>query len=215
MDVERFRQLPVMGILRGGHLEAVAPLVECVVAAGLECFEITLNSHQPYEMIARLRDVAGERLMVGAGTVLRADEVLQAHAAGATFIVSPVLVEEVAHACRNLGLPFFPGAMTPSEVYAAWQAGATMVKLFPAKSLGPSYVQELKGPFGDIDLLACGGITPESLPQFFAAGAAAVAFGGSVFRADWLAAREFGRIGTEVGRLVRAYRSLADPRRPV
>lgn len=206
--LSRFRNLPLLGILRGGDLDLVAPLVDCVVDAGLESFEITLNTPGALAMIERLRTVAGDRLLVGAGTVLAADEVRRAVDVGATFIVSPTLVPEVVEACIRADVPAFPGAFTPTEIHAAWRAGAAMVKLFPAKALGAGYIKEVKGPFADIEILACGGVSAENMADFFAAGASAVAFGGSVLRPEWLAARDFESIGAEVGRLVRAYRAL-------
>ena len=208
--LERFRALPLLGILRGGDLDAVEPLVECVVGAGLEAFEITLNTPDALAMIERLRAVASDRLAVGAGTVLRRHEVGAALDAGAEFIVSPTLVPEVVDECRRREVPAFPGAFTPREIHEAWQAGAAMVKLFPAKVVGPGYVREIRGPFADVELLACGGVSADNLAEFFAAGAAAVAFGGSVFRPEWLAAGAYDRIGAEVARLVAAYRRWHD-----
>lgn len=208
MDANRFRQLPVLGILRGGALDQVEPLVECVTAAGLESFEVTLNTPGALAMIERLRRVAGDRLMVGAGTVLERDQVRRARDAGATFIVSPTYVPEVVDACVASGTPVFPGAFTPTEIHAAWRAGATMVKLFPAKAVGPAYIREVRGPFADIEILACGGVSAANVAEFFAAGAAAVAFGGSVFQPQWLAERAYARIGAEVAQLVERVRAV-------
>ena len=207
MDVDRFRRLPVMGILRGGDLSLVEPLVETVVAAGLETIEITMNTAGATEMLARTREVAGDRLMVGAGTVLSRAELDAALDAGATFVVSPTLVRDVVARCVELDVPVFPGALTPQEIHEAWRAGATMVKVFPAKFFGPDYLSEIKGPFAAIELLPCGGVSADNLTAFFDAGASAVAFGGSVFRPRWLADRDFDRIGEGIRRLVEAYRS--------
>jgi len=206
MDLDRFKRLPLLGILRGGDVGVVEPLVECVTAAGLEAFEITLNTPDAYAMIERLREVAVERLMIGAGTVLERAQVGRAIAAGATFIVSPTLIPEVLDECLQRGVPVFPGAFSPTEIFAAWRAGATMVKLFPAKVVGPGFVREVRGPFGDIPILACGGVSADNAADYFAAGAAAVAFGGSIFKPEWLAAGDFERIGDEVRSLVEACR---------
>ena len=208
MDVERFQRLPLMGILRGGDVSTVEPLVECVVAAGLETLEITMNTPDAAAMIARLRDAAGESLTVGAGTVLDRDDLDRALDAGATFIVAPVLVHDVVERCAERSVPIFPGALTPQEIYEADRAGATMVKVFPAKFFGPDYFAEIKGPFADVRLLACGGVSPANMAAFFDAGAAAVAFGGSVFTPAWIAERRFDRIGDGVRALVAAYRSI-------
>ena len=202
MDLDRFRQLPLMGILRGGDLSVVEPLVETLVDAGLETLEITMNTVGASEMIRAANNVSGGRLMIGAGTVLSAGDVKRASNAGAGFIVSPVLVEEVANECSTRQLPSFPGALTPSEVFKAWQAGAAMVKVFPASAFGPGYLRELKGPFDDVSLLACGGVNADNASEFLAAGASALAFGGSIFSPRRLEERDFGAIAADVSALV-------------
>jgi 2-dehydro-3-deoxyphosphogluconate aldolase/(4S)-4-hydroxy-2-oxoglutarate aldolase len=107
-------------------------------------------------------------------------------------------------------VPVFPGALTPQEIQAAATAGATMVKVFPASCFGPGYFKEIKGPFADVELLACGGVSAGNMASYFANGASAVAFGASVFRRDWLDGRDYGRIRDEVRKLVDACRvSLA------
>jgi 2-dehydro-3-deoxyphosphogluconate aldolase/(4S)-4-hydroxy-2-oxoglutarate aldolase len=128
--------------------------------------------------------------------------------AGAAFIVSPFLVKDVARYCVKNKIPVFPGALTPQEIYHAWEAGATMVKVFPAKFFGPEYLKEIKGPFNDIQLLACSGVTPENLKEYFACGASAASFGASVFRREWLEQAAYNNIGKEIDRFVEAFRKL-------
>jgi 2-dehydro-3-deoxyphosphogluconate aldolase/(4S)-4-hydroxy-2-oxoglutarate aldolase len=207
MDVERFRRLPLLGILRGIRAADVPPLAEAVIAAGLAAIEITMNTAGAPALIRSLTATARGGLMVGAGTVLCVDDLDAALDAGASFIVMPTLVSEVAARCVTAGIPVFPGALTPQEIFTAWRAGATMVKLFPASSFGPGYLKELSGPFPDIQVLACGGLNVENLAAYFNAGAAAVAFGASVFRSDWLAERRYDRIGEAVRQLVQACRA--------
>lgn len=207
MDLDRFRRLPLLGILRGISAADVAPLVEAVVAAGLESIEITMNTAGAPALIRAMVAEAKGRLMIGAGTVLDARYLDAALEAGAGFIVMPTLVAEVAERCAAAHVPVFPGALTPQEIFHAWRAGATMVKVFPASCFGPGYFKEIKGPFADIELLACGGVSADNLAAYFAAGASAVAFGGSVFSADWLAERRYQRIGEEVAKLVQACRA--------
>lgn len=207
MDVVRFKQLPILGILRGGNVDTVAPLVETVVAAGLETIEIAMNTPDAAEMIRRMVQVAAGRLTIGAGTVITRERFEMALQAGASFIVLPTLVEDVVAECRRRDIPVFPGAFTPQEIYNAWQSGATMVKVFPAKVLGPTYFQEIHGPFEEIQLLACGGVGPDNLASYLSSGASAVAFGGSVFKKKWLAEGDFGQIGKAVAALVDAFKS--------
>ena len=206
MDVARFRRLPLLGILRGIAAADVAPLADTVAAAGLDAIEITMNTDGAPALIRAMVAAGQGRLMVGAGTVLTPDDLDAALDAGATFIVMPVVVPAVIDRCVTRKVAVFPGALTPQEIFSAWTAGATMVKLFPAGSLGPAYIKEVTGPFRDVALLACGGVNADNLGAYFAAGASAVAFGASVFRADWLAAHRYDRIGTAVAGLVHAYR---------
>lgn len=206
MQLERFRRLPLLGIVRGAGLDDVDPLADLAIDAGLESIEITMNTAGAPELIRRMARRAGNSLMVGAGTVLDLDLLRSALDAGATFVVMPTLIGPVTEYCVTHGIPVFPGALTPTEIHHAHLAGATMVKVFPAGAFGPSYFKEVKGPFADIALLACGGISADNMADYFRNGASAVAFGGSVFRRDWLAARDYPRIAKEVGVLVEACR---------
>jgi 2-dehydro-3-deoxyphosphogluconate aldolase/(4S)-4-hydroxy-2-oxoglutarate aldolase len=96
--------------------------------------------------------------------------------------------------------------LTPQEIYDAWSAGAAMVKIFPAGVFGPGYIREVKAPFGAIELLVCGGVTPANMMGYFASGASAVAFGASVFRKERLGGRDFASIGKDIRAFVNAYR---------
>lgn len=207
MNVEDFERLPLMGILRGGEEDLIAPLVETVVAAGLETLEITMNTPGAAGMIRRAKEVAGGRLTIGAGTVMDLALLEAAVEAGATFIVMPTVVPEVIARCREAEIPVFPGALTPQEIHDAWCAGAAMVKVFPAGVFGPEYLREIKGPFSQIKLLACGGVDAGNMASFFSCGASAVAFGSSVFRPEWLANHEFSLIAEALGELLGALRT--------
>jgi len=207
MDLDRFRRLPLLGILRGISADDVAPLVEAVVGAGLEAIEITMNTADAPALIRAMIGEADGRLIVGAGTVLGTRDLDAALDAGAGFVVMPVLVAEVAERCAAAAVPVFPGALTPQEIFAAWKAGAAMVKVFPASCFGPGYFKEIKGPFADVELLACGGVSSQTIAAYFAAGASAAAFGAGVFRAEWLAERRYHLIREEVEKLVLACRA--------
>jgi len=206
MDLSRFRRLPLLGILRGIEERHVAPLANAIAAAGLEAIEITMNTRDAPALIRDMVSESNDRFMVGAGTVLSLDDLDAALGAGATFVVMPVLIRDVVAACVAKDIAVFPGALTPQEIFDASRAGATMVKVFPAGCFGPAYFKEVKGPFRDVELLACGGVHAENISAYFGSGASAVAFGGSVFRSDWLASGEFGQIHAEVRALVDACR---------
>lgn len=210
MQLEEFKKNPILGILRGVEAPQIKPLVDIVVQAGLGTIEITMNTKGAPDLIEQMVRVAGESLTVGAGTVLTKDDLHKALDAGASFIVSPTVVEEVVSYCVKHSIPVFPGALTPQEIYNAWCAGATMVKVFPAKFFGPAYFKEIKGPFSDIELLACGGVNPENIVSFFEYGASAVAFGASIFRSEWLESGEFKKIGEQLTALIAVYKGCME-----
>lgn len=198
MEVAKFKKLPVMGILRGIESDYLKQLLETISASGLETIEITMNTPGAAKLISKAVKLSKKRLCIGAGTVFDMNSLETALSAGATFIVMPVLVEDVMVYCLKNKIPVFPGALTPTEIYKAWQSGATMVKVFPAKTLGPEYFKEIKGPFDKIELLACSGVTPQNLKAYFSNGASAVSFGASVFRTEWLKTRDFESIGIAI-----------------
>ncbi len=147
------------------------------MAGGVRAFEVTLNSPDAFGAISALAERWGERLLVGAGTVLDVDGATRAVDAGARFIVSPHTESALIDWALARGLPVFPGAFSPTEILTAWRAGATAVKLFPASVAGPAFVREFRGPFRDIPLIATGGVTIETAPAFLGAGAVAVGIG--------------------------------------
>jgi len=202
MDLKNFSKKPVLGIVRGISDSDVEPLVEAVVSAGLETMEITMNTGGAASLIKKAVKVSGGRLAIGAGTVLGMDDLRAALSAGATFIVTPVLVPDVTAYCVKNKIPVFPGALTPSEIYAAWNAGASMVKVFPSGFFGPEYFREIKGPFAGIKLLACGGVRPENMNEYFKAGADAVSFGAGVFKKNLLDKKDYKAISGLVRRFI-------------
>jgi len=207
MDVASFKKLPILGILRGVGLDTIEPLVEAIISTGLETIEITMNTNRAADLIRKAVEVSKKRLTIGAGTVLSKESLESALDAGATFIVTPVLIDDVMDYCTNNKIPVFPGAFSPLEIYRAWNAGATMVKVFPAKSLGPEYFKEIKGPFNQIKLLACGGVTPENMQTYFSQGADAISFGASVFRQEWIQAKDFESIKQSIKRYLQQFKS--------
>ncbi len=209
MNISQFKKLPILGILRGIEKKQVYPLTRAVMASGLKSIEITMNTAGAEDMIREMIAVSDGELTVGAGTVLNADDMERALKAGAEFIVSPVFIEEVVASCNELDIPVFPGALTPQEVFHAWNAGATMVKVFPTKQLGPGYIKELKGPLDQIELMPCGGVSKDTIAEFFKCGASAVGFGGSIFRKEWLLAGQYQHITDAIRELISASQQVA------
>jgi len=198
MNVGDFKKQPILGIVRGVNANQIESLINAVIASGLKTLEITMNTANAAKLIRRAKELTKDKLVLGAGTVLNMRDLKEALDSGATFIVTPVFVKDVTAYCAKNKIPVFPGALTPAEIYQAWQEGATMVKVFPAKCFGPDYFKEVKGPFQDIELLAVGGITPENIREYFNNGASAVAFGASVFRKDWLEKQEYPKITSSI-----------------
>jgi 2-dehydro-3-deoxyphosphogluconate aldolase/(4S)-4-hydroxy-2-oxoglutarate aldolase len=125
---------------------------------GFTTLEVTMNSPGAADMIRKLSTDYEDRLNIGAGTVCTIADLNEALAAGASFIVTPVLVEEVIIAAVERNVPIFPGAYTPSEIYRAWSLGASMIKVFPATKLGPEYIKDVLAPLPQIRLLPTGGV---------------------------------------------------------
>ena len=198
-----------MGILRGVKPENLEPVLEAAVSGGLGAIEITMNTDDAPGLIRRMNTLSGGRIPVGAGTVLSLGEMHRALEAGASFIVSPTLVPDVCGYCAENGIPVFPGAFTPQEIWNAWKAGATMVKVFPVRFFGPEYIREVKGPLNEVELLACGGISRDTVAEYFKNGASAAAFGGSVFRKEWIDNGEYSRITDEISALAAGIKKRA------
>ena len=202
MDVAKFKQLPILGILRGIESDGLESLLAAIESAGLKTIEITMNTRGAPELIRKACAFSKKRLTIGAGTVLDMKSLKTALKAGATFIVMPVFVKDVMEYCVKNKIPAFPGALTPQEIYSAWQSGAAMVKVFPSNFFGPQYFKEIKAPFDDVELLACGGVTPQNMRSYFENGASAVSFGASVFKKEWLLRKEFEAISASIKKYV-------------
>jgi 2-dehydro-3-deoxyphosphogluconate aldolase/(4S)-4-hydroxy-2-oxoglutarate aldolase len=168
----------VIAIARGLDPSRMVDIAGALIDGGVGAFEVTLNSRSALDAIAAVRAaVPAGRLLVGAGTVLDGASAEAAVGAGAQFLVMPHTDLGLVEWAAGQGLPVFPGAFTPSEILAAWRAGATAVKLFPASAVGPSFVRELRGPLPEIPLIPTGGVTAENAPDFIRAGAVAVGLG--------------------------------------
>lgn len=181
---DRFNKVPVIGIMRNMPSHQTEALANCYANAGLTTLEVTMNSEGAAETIAWLVQHYGDRLNIGAGTVCDLSDLEKALSAGAGFIVTPILEEEVIRACVKIGIPVFPGAFTPTEIYKAWKLGASMVKVFPASKLGPEFIKELLAPLNNLQLLPTGGINLQNFREYFKAGAKGVGIGSGLFPAE-------------------------------
>jgi 2-dehydro-3-deoxyphosphogluconate aldolase/(4S)-4-hydroxy-2-oxoglutarate aldolase len=204
-----FASMPVIGIVRGSGKDSVLPAVNAAFDGGVRCVEITLNTPDALELIAAAAREQRPHTFIGAGTVLTGASCEDAINAGARFIVAPTTLKNVMTVCKRRSIPVFPGALTPSEVYAAWEAGASMVKVFPVSAMGgPSYIKALRGPFKSIPLCACGGVTLENLAAYYTAGANGIAIGGGIFKADWIQSANYSKIREKAQKFVAAIKRI-------
>ena len=182
-QVARTKEAGMVVIIRGVPADWAVPIGEALLAADVDVMEITLNTPQALEMIAALRAALGERMVIGAGTVLSVEDAEHAFAAGAEFFVSPHLDTEIVAFANEHDCMVVPGAFTPTEVFTALRAGASIVKVFPANIVGPQFFKDLQGPFGRIPLLPTGGITVENAATYIHHGALALGVGAGLL--DW------------------------------
>ena len=194
--VATLREVGIIPIIRASSADAVVPVAEALLHAGLPICEITLTIPNAIDAIGAVAKRFSGKLLLGAGTVTDAGMCKRAVDAGAEFIVTPCLVAEVIEAAHRADVAVLPGALTPGEVFEAFRLGGDMVKVFPAQSVGgAAYLRALRGPFPDIPLVPTGGVTLENLAELFQAGAAAVGVGTELISKDALARRDYAAIG--------------------
>jgi 2-dehydro-3-deoxyphosphogluconate aldolase / (4S)-4-hydroxy-2-oxoglutarate aldolase len=167
----------VIAILRAETASRAEAVVEVLLENGIRSLELTLTTKGALKVVERLAGTVPEGTDLGMGTVLTAEEVDRAVDAGARFVVSPSVVPAVIEAATQHGIASYPGAFTPTEIHAAWAAGASAVKLFPGGALGPGYLKAVRAPLPDIPLVPTGGVAVEAVGAWLDAGAAAVGLG--------------------------------------
>ncbi len=175
------REVGLVPIVRAPSPEDAFRAAEAIISGGIGIAEITMTVPNAIRVMEHVAERYGDKVLLGAGTILDPESCRAALLAGAEFIVTPSLDVRVIEMARRYSKACFPGALTPTEVVTAWQAGADMVKIFPAGPVGgPKYIKALKGPFPQIDFVPTGGVNLETTPEFIKAGAAAVAVGGEL-----------------------------------
>ncbi|MDR5700202.1 bifunctional 4-hydroxy-2-oxoglutarate aldolase/2-dehydro-3-deoxy-phosphogluconate aldolase [Agromyces aerolatus] len=174
----RLAETPLVAVLRADAATQYDPVVDVLVEHGIRSIELTLTTPDTLDRVASLVERVGDVADVGVGTVTTAEQARTAIERGADYLVTPVWLPGVVEVAVAAGTPVFPGAFTPSEVFAAWTAGATAVKIFPAQTVGAVYGSHLRGPFPDLEFIPSGGVAEADVLPWLRAGAAAVSVGG-------------------------------------
>jgi len=183
--VNRIIEIGILPVVRARSSDEAAAVSDAIGKGGIDALEITMTVPGAVQVIAEAVARYGDRFLIGAGTVLDAAQARACIAAGARFIVSPIVDEETIAACRGSDVPVLPGALTPTEVVKAWRAGADFVKVFPCGAVGgASYIRSLKAPLPDVRLVPTGGVTMQTVGTLFKAGASAVGVGADLCDVD-------------------------------
>jgi len=184
----------IVAIVRLERYDQAVEVARALLAGGISAIEFTLTGTGAHEAIAATRSAVGDAGQIGVGTVLAPDAAEAAIAAGAQFVVTPAMRPDVIAICRALGTPILCGALTPTEALAAHEAGADMIKIFPARLGGPQYIRDILAPLPQLRVVPTGGVSAENARAFIDAGAAAVGIGGNLIAAQAVAQRDWARI---------------------
>ena len=197
----------IISILRGDYRALDLEIASVLYESGITAIEVTMNSPDAFVAIERLTVGIGDKLSIGAGTVMSEDQVFRAAGSGARFIISPNRNLKVIAASKRSGMISIPGCFTPSEICEALDAGADAVKLFPATSLGSSFVRAIRSPLGDVRMIPTGGVNPEMAREYLIAGAWALGVGSELVSSDVSAAGGLVRLRAKAEAFVNAVRT--------
>jgi 2-dehydro-3-deoxyphosphogluconate aldolase/(4S)-4-hydroxy-2-oxoglutarate aldolase len=204
--VRAIEAIGVVAVVRLDDARAGAEVARALAEGGVRAIEVTMTVPNAVRLIAELSATLGDGILVGAGTVLdvaTAREVIQA---GARFVVSPVFRPAVIAACHELAVPAMPGCFSPTEILAAWDAGADVVKVFPATALGPGFFKDIRGPLPHVKLMPTGGVTRANAGDWIRAGAVAIGVGTALVDPKAVAAGRFDTIRENAAQFVQAVR---------
>jgi 2-dehydro-3-deoxyphosphogluconate aldolase/(4S)-4-hydroxy-2-oxoglutarate aldolase len=202
--LERIEKLGLLAVLRGPSVELTLDMVNALVAGGVTGIEITYTTPNAPEVLRRLDARFGDEILLGMGTLSRPEQADEARLAGARFLVSPMYDPELASAMVASQLPVMIGALTPREVFQAFNAGSDVVKVFPGSLTGPGYLKALHGPFPHIPMMPTGGVNLDNIGDWFASGAFAVGAGSNLCPGHLAKAGKFDEISAIAKQFVHA-----------
>lgn len=188
------KQQKAFAVIRAAQMEVGINLAKAVAAGGMQLIEVTWNSDRALDLLEQVCQELPD-CTIGMGTILDLPQLHQAVRAGAKFLFSPHCSLELIQAAQDYGIPIVPGALSPTEIVSAWQAGAPAVKVFPIQAMGgSSYIQALQGPLGQIPLIPTGGVTFDNARALLDAGALAVGLSGQLFPKPAIAAQDWTKV---------------------
>lgn len=203
---------PAIAVIRTSKIEIGRQIAKAVATGGIRIIEITWNSHKASELITQLRSEL-PTCTIGTGTLLNLEELQKALKIGCQFIFTPHTNHAMIHAAKTAEVPIIPGALSPTEIITAWQAGASCVKVFPISAVGgANYIKSLQGPLGEIPLIPTGGVTLENAKEFIEAGAIAVGLSGQLFPKDLMATQNWEAIAQKAQVLVKQLSETNSPK---
>ena len=207
-DLDRVFHHPIVAVIRSAEGGVLIDVAEALLAGGVEVLEVTFTVPKAHRVLEQVADKLGDKVLLGAGTVLDPETARIALLAGAKFIVSPAVNLDVIQLCHRYDAAIMPGAFTPTEIVTAWEAGADIVKIFPSDFVGPAYLKAIHGPLPQVRLMPTGGVNLNTAIEFLKAGACALGVGGSLVEPAAVAARDFERIKNLAAQYVEIVRSF-------
>jgi 2-dehydro-3-deoxyphosphogluconate aldolase / (4S)-4-hydroxy-2-oxoglutarate aldolase len=198
----RVEEAGVVAVIRLPDPARLQSVIEALAAGGVRALEVTMTVPRALELIGDIAPSLDDEFLIGAGTVLDLDTARRAIEAGAAFVVSPVLRREVIAECHRHDRPAMPGCFSPTEILDAWDAGADIVKVFPATSLGPGFFKDVRAPLPQVKLMPTGGVSIENAGEWIRAGAVAVGVGSALLDPKAIAAGDYSSITERARRLV-------------
>ncbi len=208
-DLKRVLDRAVIAVVRLPSGEQLVDVAQALLAGGVDVLEITFTVPRATHVLETVADRLGDKILLGAGTVLDTETARAALLAGAEYLVSPTLNLDVIAMARRYGKLVMPGAFTPTEILTAWEAGADIVKVFPSDVTGPKYLKAVRGPLPQVRLMPTGGVNLDTAADFLRAGACALGIGGSLVEPQAVAKGDFDRIES----LARQYVQIVDEAR--
>lgn len=196
----------LVAVVRLDSGEQLIKVAEALRSGGIDIIEFTVSTPGAIDMIKEARARFGDEVLMGAGTVLDPETARAAILAGAEFIVTPTLKLATIEVCKRYGKPIIPGALTPTEILTAWEAGADMVKVFPASTFGPEYIKAVLAPLPQLRLVPTGGVSTENAAAYLKAGATALGVGGKLVDKAAVARGDWSALAAEAEALVKAVR---------